>query len=177
VRSITILLLTAVCGACGPRAVPQPSEPVPAPENAPVPAAARRPPPPPVDHDRPIPVCVLRDGVLREVPARYDSRTGDTTTLEGLTFGSAWPLTGEYAVVAGWYVNREPIPFRGRRYALHGRPRVLGIDEVTRVGEYRGVGLYADARDTASAARVVYLPYRPGCEFQPYMDSLAAARP
>jgi hypothetical protein len=180
VRSIAILLLTAVCGACGPRAMPAPPEPAPAPV-----ARPHRSPPlpevcgcPPGAVCRCIRICVVQNGRLREVPVRYNTRPGDTLTVDGLPFSSLAPLTGEYASVAGWYVNREPIMVRGRPFARYGLPRVLGINEVTKVGEYRDVGLYAEAQDTASAARVVYLPTRPGCEFQPYMpvDSIPSPR-
>jgi hypothetical protein len=73
-------------------------------------------------------------------------------------------------------VNDEGITIRGRPYRREARPRILAIDEVAKVGEYRGVGVYADAKDTASASRWVYLPVRPGCEFQPYgdVDSMSA---
>lgn len=172
-RLIAFLPLIAAAAGCGPRVVPEPPAPSPAAETAPpaLPvAAARRPPPPPVDHDRPVPICVLRDGALRMVPARYDSRSGDTTTLEGLPFSSAWPLTGEYAVVAGWYVDREPITFRARRYTMHGAPRVLGINEIARAGEHRGVPVFVEAGDTGAAPATIYLPHRPGCEFQPYVS-------
>lgn len=119
---------------------------------------------------------MVQRGVLREIPALYNSRTGDTLTQDSLPFSAVAPLTGEYASVAGWYVNDEPITIRDRSYRRHAPPRVLAINEVTKVGEYRGVGVYADATDTASAARWVYLPFRLGCEFQPYVnaDSVAA---
>jgi len=121
-----------------------------------------------VDWDEPIRVCVIQKGELTRVPVRYNPTSGDPTSLEGLPFSSVYPLTGEYASVAGWFVNREPITFRGHPYVLYARPRILGPHEITRVGEYRGVGVYAEAADTASAAQFIYLPTRSGCEFQPY---------
>lgn len=101
---------------------------------------------------------------------------GEMMTKDSLPITSLAPLTGEYASVAGWYVNDKMITVRGRPFRRSGLPRQLGIDEVGKVGEYRGVGVYAEARDTASAPSVVYLPYRPGCEFPPYThaDSMAA---
>ncbi|HEX2081719.1 MAG TPA: hypothetical protein VHG08_28705 [Longimicrobium sp.] len=162
-RPIAVPLIAALCAACGPNAPPE------APQAAPAPApAARRHPPPPAEDCRCITICFVRNGQLREVPARYNLRIGELQTVDSLPITTLAPLTGEYASVAGWYVNREPIRFRGRPYARYGFPRVLAIPEITKVGEYRGVGVYAEAADTASAARVVYLPTRPGCEFQPY---------
>jgi hypothetical protein len=48
----------------------------------------------------------------------------------------------------------------------YGLPRVLGVNEVTRMGEFQGVPLFAEAGQ--SRPEVVYVPVRPGCEFQPY---------
>lgn len=94
--------------------------------------------------------------------------TGDTLTIDSLPITQIAPLTGEYASVAGWYVNNETITIRGRQFRRYAAPRVLGVNEVLKMGEYRGVGVYAEGADTA--AGVVYLPSRPGCEFQPYVD-------
>lgn len=88
-------------------------------------------------------------------------------TTDSLPFSSMAPLTGEYASVAGWYVNREPIGFHGRRYTMYGRPRILGLSEVERVGGIDRVPVFAAKGDTA-AHPLIYLPMRPGCEFQPY---------
>jgi len=55
----------------------------------------------------------------------------------------------------------------GRRYVKYGLPRVLGVNEVTRTADYMGVPVFAEAGATA-ATEVLYVPVRPGCEFQPY---------
>lgn len=173
-RSITVPLIAGLCAACGPRAVPEPPDPAPAP--APASAPVARPSPPPPAERRDIIICVLHRGRLVEVRALYHRATGETITMDSLPFSYVYPLTGEYASVAGWYVNREPIRFRGRRYVRYGHPRVLGVNEVWRMGEYRGVGVYVDGLDIAERApRIIYLPVRRGCEFQPYAnaDSLA----
>jgi hypothetical protein len=49
----------------------------------------------------------------------------------------------------------------------YGLPRVLGVNEVTRMGDYMGVPVFAETGATG-ATEVIYLPVRPGCEFQPY---------
>ena len=169
-RSIAVPLIAALCAACGPRAVPQPPEPVPAPASAPV----ARPSPPPPAQRRDIIICVLHRGRLLEVRALYHL-VGDTITMDSLPFSHVYPLTGEYASVAGWYVNREPIRFRGRPYTRYGYPRVVGVNELWRMGEYRGVGVYVEALELGSAPRVIYVPVNRGCEFQPYanVNSLA----
>jgi hypothetical protein len=181
IHPVLALLSSAVLAGCGSHgAPPPPAAPVEA--VAPMAAAPPRPSPPPEICDCPTGVCrcptlcVVERGELRQVPILYNSQTGDTLTIDRLPFSSVYPLTGEYAAVAGWYVNDEPISFRGRRYRQYGRPRVLWIMEVERVGVYRGVGVYAEAADTASAREVIYLPYRPGCEFQPYAVPAVADR-
>lgn len=121
-------------------------------------------------------LCYVINGRVQEIPVVWNPRTGDTLTTDSLPITQIAPLTGEYASVAGWYVNDEPITIRGRRFRQYGQPRILGIFEVLKFGEYRGVGVYAEGAD--SAASVVYLPSRPGCEFQPYMhaDSMSVMR-
>ncbi|HEX6369061.1 MAG TPA: hypothetical protein VF006_09010 [Longimicrobium sp.] len=161
------LFAIALCAACAGPPAPEPARTPP-----PMPAAtpAQRRPPPPAEVCRCITLCFVERGRLREIPVLYSTQTGDTLTKDSLPLSTAVPLTGEYASVAGWYVNDEPITVRGRPFRRHARPRVLGIEEVVKIGEHDGVGVYAEAEDTASASRVVYLPTRPGCEFQPYVD-------
>jgi hypothetical protein len=165
-RIIIPLLALILAAACGPAAVAEPRRPSPV-----LPMPVGTPPRPAgtvADWDEPIRICAIQQGELALVPVRYVIATRDTTMLDGSPFSSGVPLTGEYAMVAGWFVERDTISFRGRPYVQYGLTRVLGVNEVARVGEYDGVGVYADAQDTASAARIVYLPTRPGCEFQPY---------
>lgn len=159
------LLLTVVfCFGCGTSAVPEPPQPAAAPA-AGVARATRW----PRDHDcRCFRLCIVLDGEVKEADAIYRVATGDTLTMDSLPFSSLAPLTSDYAVVAGWYIDGSPISFRGRRYRKYAESRILGINEITRMGEYRGVGVYVEAERPESASDVVYLPTRPGCEFQPY---------
>jgi hypothetical protein len=131
------------------------------------------PPPPPVMNDtRDIQVCVVEGGMLRNVTATYNTRTADTT-YQGRRFNEAYPATTGYAGGATWYINTEPIMVNGRRYVKYGLPRVLGVNEVTRVGEFQGVSVFAEAGST-TAPEVVYVPVRTGCEFQPYQLEVKA---
>lgn len=182
-RRIAVVLLIAV-GGCGPRAVPAPPEPAARPPAERVEARPRA--------QREIPsevcscpggapcrcatICVVQNGVLRNLPAGLSPVTGELTARDGRPLSQIAPLTGEYAAVAGWYVNDEAITFRGRRYRKYGLPRVLGHLEVARIGEYSGVGVYAEAADTTQWSGVVYLPTRPGCEFHPYVAVERQAR-
>ena len=170
-RTTTAMLhLAMACGACGGRPASHAAAPAPfpAPVPAPAPQPAIDPPSTDLDVGEGIRVCVIRDGQLTEVRAHYHSGTGDTL-YEGLPFSHAFPLTGEYAGVAGWYVNNEPITFRGVRWIRYA-PRTIRIGDLTRVGEYDGVGVYLEAGETV-AVDYVYLPLRPGCVFEAFTRS------
>lgn len=117
-------------------------------------------------------VCVLRDGRLALVDAEYRTREGDTV-YQGVPFSRAFPLGGGYALPHEWYRRGEPIEIRGRPYAKYGTTSHFLPEELARAGEYRGVPLFVDAGD--SGLPYVYLPVRPGCEFQAYMDADSVA--
>jgi hypothetical protein len=165
-RTVVLLPLALLAAGCGPRALAEPPEPAPVPR--PVATVRSSYPPPPPEACRCITICFVRDGRLTELPAAWHIQRGVMMTRDSLPITEIAPLTGEYASVAGWYVNDEPLVFRSRPYIKYGLPRVLGISEVERAGEYDGVPVFIEARDTTSVP-VLYLPVRPGCEFHPYM--------
>jgi hypothetical protein len=140
--------------------------PPPAPPPPPLPPP---PPPPPPAPETPqtqdIQVCVLQNGQLANVTATYNTTRGDTTVNEQ-PFATVFPVTGEYAANATWFINNTPITFQNRRFVKYGLPRVLGVGEVTGVGEFQGTPVFAEAGQTRPD--VVYVLVRPGCEFQPY---------
>ena len=137
----------------------------------PLPPVAPPPPPPPppaqANPMREIRVCVVENGALREVTAMYNTQTGDTTWT-----GGQMPMTG-YAAGATWFINNEPITVMGRRYVRYGLPRVLGVNEVRRMGDFQGIPVFAEAGMTGTP-EVLYVPVRPGCEFQPYQLEVKA---
>ena len=153
--------LKAMFGNLLPPPVVVPPPPPPPPAQQPV----VTPPPPPVT-TRDIRVCVVENGALRDVQATYNTATGDTT-VSGRPFAQAYPGTAGYAAAMPWFINNELVTVNGRRYVKYGLPRVLGVSEVSRTGEYMGVPVFAEAGATG-ATEVLYLPVRPGCEFQPY---------
>lgn len=161
IRPIPLLAL-ATLAACAARREPPPEpEPVPTPH-----------PPPPVILSppavRPVAACVIRDGELTEIVFDYEFISGDST-YRGVPFSRAFPLDGQYAEPAGWFAGGEAIRFRpGPWFVKYGLPRELDRRDLVRVGEYRGVGVYAEVGQDASAD-VVYLPVRPGCIFQTYV--------
>jgi len=135
------------------------------PPPAPLPPAPPEVIPPAPVQETAIQVCVVQDGNLTSVNAMYNASTNDTT-VNGQPFASAHPMGAQYAGNATWYINNEPVMFQGRRFVKYGLPRVLGVSEVTRMGEFQGVSLFAEMGQTRP--EVVYVPVRPGCEFQPY---------
>lgn len=53
----------------------------------------------------------------------------------------------------------------------YGYSRVMGVHEIVRAGEHRGVGIYVAVVDTVDP-QVIYVPVRPGCVFQPYQINI-----
>ena len=134
-----------------PVAPPAPQTP---PAQAPEPAAPR------IEE---IQVCVISNGAVVRVPAQRNLATGDTI-VAGQPFTAALP-SAESAAAAPWFLADEPVVFGGRRFVKFGLPRVLDAGQVTRAGEFRGVGVFVAPGERVD---VVYLPTGAGCEFQPY---------
>lgn len=131
------------------------------------------PPPPPVVEApamQPIQVCVLEGQQLRNVDAMFNPATGDTMVMQAgqeQPFGQAYPATQGYAAGQTFFINNEPVMLGGRRYVKFGLPRVIGVEELSRAGDYQGVQVFTEA-GAMMPAEVIYLPVRTGCEFQPY---------
>jgi hypothetical protein len=147
---------------------PPPPPPPPAVIAPPPPPVVVAPPPPPPNPIRDIRVCVVENGSLREITAQYNTQTGDSTYN-----GQPIPASVGYAAGATWYINNEPITVGGRRYVRYGLPRVLGVNEVTRTADYQGVSVFSEA-GAQGTPEVLYIPVRPGCEFQPYQLEVKA---
>ena len=140
-----------------------PSPPLPPP---PAPAA---PPPPPAEEV--IQVCVIEGTTLglRDViflPAENDT----VVVVEGTRrpFNDVYPAAPPtYATGADWFTADEPVQFMDRPYEKVGLARIIRPAQLGRIGDYRGVSLFA-AADAGTPPEVIYLPIRPGCQFQPY---------
>lgn len=164
------LLLALVLAAAGCARRPAMEPPAPEPPSAPTP-----PPAPPAAAPDTLAICVIEQGELREVAATYDPRTGDTL-VAGRPFSAVFPAAGGYAANAPWYVDNLPFDYGGRCYIKYGLPRFVRFGEMRRLGWYhRGVPLFAErAEREAPGYRpgdlppVIYVPVRPGCEFQTY---------
>jgi hypothetical protein len=117
-----------------------------------------------------ISVCVVQNGMPATVQAQYDPAAGDTT-VDGRPFRTAqMAAAAPYASGAAWYIQNENITVQGRRFVKFGSSRVLGVNDVVRAGEYQGIPVFAETG--AVRPEVVYVPVRPGCEFQPYQTEV-----
>lgn len=76
-------------------------------------------------------------------------------------------IDGTYADGKSWFINNEKVDFQKNKFTKYGLPRVLGPNDVTKVGTYNGVGVYTET-GLKGRAEVIYIPTRTGCEFQPY---------
>lgn len=111
-------------------------------------------------------LCVVRDGQLANVTATVHPQTGDTL-VSGRPFAEVFPANApHYLAAAEWAANGAWVVYDRRRYISYGTPRVMKPADLVRVGEFRGVPLFA--RTAEGAYRSLYLPIRPGCEFQLY---------
>ena len=140
--------------------------PAPAPRPVPAPPAVIAPPAAAVEEA--IRVCVVEGNRLTDVDAIYIPATRDTVVMVGgqrRSFASVHPAT------APGYARLESasgaITVSGREYVRFGVPRVISGGQLTWAGESDGVGLFAETGAQAPH-ETLYLPLRPGCEFQPY---------
>jgi len=101
------------------------------------------------------------------VEVEYSVARGDSF-YRGRPIAAAFPTDSTYALNAAWYRDNEPISFAQGRYVKYGLPRILGTADVVPFGEFRGVAVFAEPVANRDRPEVVYLPVRPGCEFQPY---------
>ncbi len=133
-------------------------------------------PPPPARGEQAIQVCVIEGRIVGDIDAVYLPSTGDTVVVEDgvrRPFAEAYPATPpEYAAGAEFFLNSDPIRFMDRRYVRLGLPRRVRPSQVTRIGEYQGVGIFGEA-GVPTPPDVLYIPIRPGCEFQPYESEQA----
>lgn len=164
-RAALLIAALALAACAGGREVPAP---------APSPLPAAEPPPAvtmPSLRIHTLRACLVQNGALTEVTFSYDILTGDSL-YQGVPFSQAFPLHDGYAAEARWFIDNEPIPFtRPWAHVKYGYPRVMGVHEIVRAGEHRGVGIYVAVGDTVDP-QVIYVPVRPGCLFQRYQINI-----
>jgi hypothetical protein len=142
-----------------------------APPVVPVPPPPPPPPPPPAPPaapaERQIQVCVIQNGQLQTVTATFRPATNDTV-IGGQAFAQAHPATApNYAAGANWFIQQQEVTFGGRAWVPFGVTRIIQPPNLQRVGEHMGTPVFAEAGRQAPY-EVLYVPVRPGCEFQPY---------
>ena len=116
-------------------------------------------------------VCIVDGRELREVDATVSPTTGDTL-VNGRRFSEVYPGTTAYAAGRDFYTRGEIITVNRSPYVGFGLTRIIPADALTRAGEYQGVPLFRE-RGGTGIPEVLYLPVRPGCEFQPYQREQA----
>jgi hypothetical protein len=172
---ISLLPVALLIAGCAPRAPSPPPAPVPVP--APAVAGADTTPrigaqgadmEPCVLRHECLLYCVVRDGRLQTVGMLYDAATGDSL-YRGQRLSQAFPVDSTYAGNASWYLETEPIYIADGRYMKYGRPRILGTTDVVPVATFRAVTVFAEPQAHPQKPEVIYVPTRPGCEFQPYV--------
>jgi hypothetical protein len=145
-----------------PVVVAPPANPVPVPTPAPAPAP----------EERPLTVCVVEGERLTSVAATYLPETEDTVVMvqgQRRPFSEMYPIAApDYAAGTTWYVNGDEVRLQDRDYVRFGVPRLItGTTQLQRVGDFEGVGVFAET-GAETPYPVLYVPLRPGCEFQPY---------
>lgn len=120
--------------------------------------------------------CIIDGGVLKKIEIDYNSVDGERTIMvNGVKkkFHDVYPPEGkEYAAKNKWYINNDPVSFKGKKFIKYGLPRILATDEIIRAGDIGNVGIYTEASVVVEEAEVIYIPVRAGCEFQPYQKQL-----
>lgn len=119
-------------------------------------------------------VCVLdrrAPSGLANIAAKKDGdevvifSDGALMTLEELHPVS---LIAGYAGGENWLRRGEVIGFQGNNYSVIGGERRVGLELLDRVGEHRGILLFA-GREDADPYDALYVPTAPGCVFQPFV--------
>ncbi|HET7234490.1 MAG TPA: hypothetical protein VFJ16_31045 [Longimicrobium sp.] len=122
--------------------------------------------------------CVLGGGEFRAVQGVYLPATGDSLVVGGdgsrRPLREVYPDTG-YAGGRGWFSRDTAIVAFGRRYVRWGMSRVARPGELRPATWFQGVPVFA-APDAGPRPEVVYVPFRRGCEVQPYRRADEARR-
>lgn len=137
---------------------------------------------PPLPEGTPTQLCLATG----EAVTVYISPQGDTLVgprrVDIRNLGAGVALAGEYAQGRDWYVQDEPVVLEQMvdertvelEYVRVGGEISLDCPNIRRVGEFRGVPVFADVNATAPY-ETLYVPVRPGV-WQAYETDLAAVR-
>lgn len=121
-------------------------------------------------------VCVVdraAESGLRELTAKraHDGRSmllvgGRVVPLEDV---HAPGIVAGYAAAEPWFTG-DSISVAGGTYVKAGGERRIEATQITRVGDYEAIPVFASTSDQLPP-EAVYLPTRPGCVFQAYVRS------
>lgn len=115
-------------------------------------------------------VCVIAHGQVGLVEARYDSVT-HSWLVDGSPDSLAYrPTPPPYADTRDWFAQRQAVQYRGHRFQMYALPVIRLPAEVKRLGEFKGIALYAEAASASDVENpgIIYAPLSPGCQYQPY---------
>ena len=111
---------------------------------------------------------MVRNGRLDSVELQFSITSGDSA-YRGTPVSQAFPTDSTYALNAGWYVSSEPIRVKDGFYVKYGLPRILNSTDVVPVATFASVTVFAEPVVNPRRPEIVYVPVRPGCEFQTYV--------
>lgn len=119
---------------------------------------------------RAVDICLATGESVRVlVTADNDTLVGpDRVSIAELRPGVVF--AGTYAEGRAWFEANEAISFESREYLKSGGPVRMDCPDLVRIGEYRGVPLFA-RRGAERPYETIYVPVRPGI-FQPYERGL-----
>lgn len=108
-----------------------------------------------------------QDAVWRCDPA--SSGAAPTTESGRLAPGAAYD--------SAWVKAREMIFFRRKRYES-GLDLQVPLEEIVRIGDYRGVPLFVeDVEVDSPLIQILFVPVRPGCVFRAYSLTIPTTGP
>lgn len=113
-------------------------------------------------------LCVVAAGKLEMIEVQFDAATGDTL-VGSRSFRSVHPSTAPpYAEGAPWLYT-VPVELGTFLYTPQGPPRHIAAGQLVKVGEFRGIPLFAEAGMPTNPPGVLFVPMRPGCWFQMFI--------
>ena len=178
-RKFGVMGSVAFCGAVGSLCKPQLAE-------RPKPDTVTLPPPPadtvimertvapPLPVGTPETLCLATGAAAQVlVTAQQDTLVGPTR-VSIADLRPAVDFAGDYAGDQDWFADDESISLDDREYSKSGETVRLSCGDIVRIGEHRGVPVFAE-RSSERPHDMVYVPVRPGV-WQGYEHGLQRTR-
>ena len=107
-------------------------------------------------------ICLATgEAVTVLVTAQGDTLVGPSRTSVRVLRQGGVAFAGDYAQGRTWFEQDQPMTFEQMSYQKSGAPVRLNCPDITRVGEYMGVPLFA-RRDAMRPYTQLYVPVAPG---------------